>query len=209
MRVKGKKIASKLFLILTGGMIQGLAIGEFLFPHSIPSGGAGGLTVLFNYLFHIPMGTVLWFVNASMLLLAVHYLGGANAIGTLIGITVTSITVNFIEVNMNKPVTNVWFDFIVGSLLLGTGVAILLRQGVSNGGIGVIALILAKKKGIDPGKTLFWVNGSIFLITAYIIDWKIVIEAIISQWLSTRVVNWLYRLPIHKPFILTFAWRKK
>ncbi|MBE3569571.1 MAG: YitT family protein [Bacillales bacterium] len=64
-------------------------------------------------------------------------------------------------------------------------------------------------KGWNHGKTLFWVNGSIFLVTVYIFDWKIVIEAICCQCLSTRIVTWLYQAPIHKPPNIVFVWRKK
>ena len=200
----------KLLLILLGATIQGFAMGEFLFPNAIPSGGAGGLTVLFNYLLHIPTGLALWIINASMLLFAVHFLGTANVIGTLIGFSITSISVDFFETKMYMPFHNVWIELIIGSVLLGTGIAILLREGVSNGGVGVIALIISQKKGIDPGKTLFWINGAIFILTAYIIDWKIIIEAVCCQWLSTQVVDRLYHANL--PWLTSNyhpSWRKK
>lgn len=182
----------------------------FLFPNAIPSGGAGGLTVLFHYLFHIPMSIALFLLNASMLLFAVRYLGSESAIGTLFGITVTSVSVNICGVYLNTPFTNVWIDLLAGSIILGTGIGLLLRQGVSNGGIGVIAMIISKYRNTNPGKPLFWINGCIFLITAYIIDWQIVIQAVICQWLSTRIVTFLFAFPIHLNWYNTIsAWRKK
>src|SRR5690625_6638014 len=60
-----KHIIQKNGLVIAGGVIQGLGMGLFLFPHSIPSGGAGGITVLLNYWFGINMGTALWIVNFS------------------------------------------------------------------------------------------------------------------------------------------------
>ena len=80
-----------------------------------------------------------------------------------------------------------------GSIFLGIGIAVLLRQGVSNGGVGVIALIIAKYKNINPGKSLFWINGVIFVITGYVIVWEIIIQALICQWVSTTIVRWLYQ----------------
>src|SRR5690625_2229198 len=38
-------------------------MGLFLFPQSIPSGGAGGLAILLNYYVHMPLGPTLWLVN--------------------------------------------------------------------------------------------------------------------------------------------------
>ena len=199
----------KLSWVILGSVIQGIAMGEFLFPHAIPSGGAGGLTVLLNYLLHIPPGLALWLVNASMLMFGIHFLGIANVVGTLIGFSMTSITVDFFEANVYMPVTNVWLDLFIGSILLGIGVAILLRNGVSNGGVGVIALIIAKKRHIDPGKPLFWINGFIFLLTAYLIDWKIIIEAICSQWMSTHIVDWFYHINVPQSLNIHPSWRKK
>src|SRR5699024_941046 len=81
------------------------------------------------------------------------------------------------------------YDLTAGSILLGTGIGILMRQGVSNGGIGVVALIISVRRKVLPGKPLFIVNMIIFLFTALIIDWKLIFLALISQWISTKLVD--------------------
>ena len=197
----------KYILVAIGAVIQGFAMGVFLFPNYIPSGGAGGFTVLLNYWFGIPLSLALWIMNASMLLFALHYLGGKSTIGTLFGITVTSISVNLFEVSLESPFSTISLDLLFGSIFLGTGIAILLRQGVSNGGVGVIALIIAKYKKINPGKSLFWINGAIFVITGYVIVWEIIIQALICQWVSTTIVRWLYNVRVpRKRVIIDLIW---
>ncbi len=96
----------KYMLLTIGAVIQGFAMGVFLFPNYIPSGGAGGFTVLLNYWFGIPLSLALWIMNASMLLFALHYLGGRSTIGTLYGITVASISVNLFERVFGIPIAN-------------------------------------------------------------------------------------------------------
>ncbi len=191
----------KYTLVTIGAVIQGFAMGVFLFPNYIPSGGAGGFTVLLNYWFGIPLSLALWIMNASMLLFALHYLGGRSTIGTLYGITVTSISVNLFEVSLDSPFP-IWLDISFGSVFLGIGIAVLLRQGVSNGGVGVIALIIAKYKNINPGKSLFWINGAIFVITGYVIVWEIIIQALICQWVSTAIVRRLYYVRVPRKRVL-------
>ncbi|MFS0687727.1 YitT family protein [Sporosarcina sp. 179-K 8C2 HS] len=209
-RQPAKNISSflrKYILVTIGAVIQGFAMGVFLFPNYIPSGGAGGFTVLLNYWFGIPLSLALWIMNASMLLFALHYLGGKSTIGTLFGITVTSISVNLFEVSLESPFSTVSLDLLFGSIFLGTGIAVLLRQGVSNGGVGVIALIIAKYKKINPGKSLFWINGIIFVITGYVIVWEIIIQALICQWVSTTIVRWLYNVRVpRKRVIIDLIW---
>jgi uncharacterized membrane-anchored protein YitT (DUF2179 family) len=197
----------KYILVTIWAVLQGFAMGVFLFPNYIPSGGAGGFTVLLNYWFGIPLSLALWIMNASMLLFALHYLGGKSTIGTLFGITVTSISVNLFEVYLDTPFSTISLDLLFGSILLGIGIAILLRQGVSNGGVGVIALIIAKYKKINPGKSLFWINGVIFVITGYVIVWEIIIQALICQWVSTTIVRWLYNVRVpRKRMIIDLIW---
>ncbi len=197
----------KYMLLTIGAVIQGFAMGVFLFPNYIPSGGAGGFTVLLNYWFGIPLSLALWIMNASMLLFALHYLGGRSTIGTLYGITVASISVDLFNAFLESPLPTVSLDIVFGSIFLGLGIAILLRQGVSNGGVGVIALILAKYKNINPGKSLFWINGVIFVITGYVIVWEIIIQALICQWVSTTIVRWLYHARVPgKRVLIDLVW---
>ncbi|WP_078553981.1 YitT family protein [Bacillus alkalicellulosilyticus] len=201
-------IFKQYMFITCGGIIQGFAMAIFLFPHSIPSGGAGGLAVLINFILSIPIGFALWLVNFSMLVVAIKWLGNGCAIGTMYGITVASLTIYFFNIDMYRPSDYLWIDLIIGSILLGVGVGILLRQGVSNGGMGVLALLFATYRSIPPGKPLFLMNGSIFLVTAFVIDWSIVFLALVSQWLSTKVVDFIYHLKI-VPNTVSIGWRKK
>ncbi|WP_106767591.1 YitT family protein [Paenibacillus faecalis] len=190
-----RRFIKKLSLITVGSIIQGFAMAVFLFPHSIPSGGGAGIAVLLNHAFDIPISLGLWIANFIFLILTVQYLSGITAFGTVLVITITSVSVNFFEVFVESPFVNVWMDLLLGSVFLGTGVAILMKQRVSNGGIGYVALAIYKYKRIKPGTSLFWMNGFIFALTAYVIDWKIIIMAVVSQWLSTRIINWILHFP--------------
>lgn len=197
----------KFGLVVAGGAIQGLGMGVFLFPHSIPSGGAGGITVLLDYLFHIGMGLALWIVNASLLFLGVKYLGKRFALWTLLSITVTSLSVDFFEQIIFVKNRSLLLDLLFGSVFLGTGIGILMRQGVSNGGVGVIAIIISVKKRILPGRPLFFLNFFIFLFVALIIDWKLIFLALISQWISTKMVDMICEISFQQAY--TLGWRKK
>ncbi|MFV9511491.1 YitT family protein [Tepidibacillus sp. LV47] len=179
------------FMITIGAIIQGLAMDIFLFPNNIPSGGAGGIAVLMNYLFHIPTGVALWIANFSMLLAGIRWLGNSSAIGTMYSISVAAITIQVFDFPVHI-FTNVWIDLFVGSFILGIGIGILLKQGVSNGGVGVLALIIAKYRNIAPGTPLFLINGAIFLLTASLISWEIIFQALFSQWLSSKIVDLIY-----------------
>jgi uncharacterized membrane-anchored protein YitT (DUF2179 family) len=194
-------------IVLAGGAIQGFGMGMFLFPHAIPSGGAGGLAVILNHWFHLNMGFCLWLVNFSMLVIAVKYLGNRCTLWTMLAITITSASVYIVQYYIPLPIRNPWFDLVIGSLFLGIGVGILLKQGVSNGGFGVIALVISTKRSILPGKPLFWMNCSIFILTASIIKWDLILQALLSQWISTRMIDFICNKDFRQSY--TLDWRKK
>ncbi|MFD2046514.1 YitT family protein [Ornithinibacillus salinisoli] len=194
-------------LVMLGGMCQGFGMGLFLFPNSIPSGGAGGIAVLLNYWFHINMGPALWIVNFSFMLFGVKYLGKRFTLWTLIGITMTSLSIDFFESHFSIPNRSLFYDLIIGSMFLGLGIGILMRNNVSNGGIGVIAIMISNGRNILPGKPLFLINSLIFLVTAAVISWEIIFLALISQWISTTVVDVICRVDFSPSY--SFGWRKK
>lgn len=122
-----KSNAAKYGLIILGGMIQGFGMGLFLFPQYIPSGGAGGITVLLNFWFGISMGTALWIVNFSLLLVGLYFLGKRFAVWTVLAITMISMSVTFFE-QIAIPNRNLLTDLLLGSIFLGIGIGILMKQ---------------------------------------------------------------------------------
>lgn len=195
-------------IVLVGSVLQGLGMGLFLFPQSIPSGGAGGLAILLNHFFHIDMGSSLWIVNFSMLMFGVTYLGKRFAVWTVLGITMTSISIALFEQIFHLEVRIVLFDLVIGSIFLGTGIGLLMRSGVSNGGVGVIAFMISHGRNILPGKPLFVINCFIFIITAAIISWNIIFLALISQWISTKMVDLVCKFEFRQPYAFGFRNKK-
>lgn len=179
-------------------IIQGFAMATFLLPHYIPTGGAASLAVLFNYILNTPFEITLWVLNAGLLVAAIKMLGKGTAIWTLYCVTVTSLTISVISPFITGHVTNVVLDLLLGSIIFGVGIGILFRMGASSGGMDILALIISKVKGYSPGKTLFAINGTILLTTGIIIDWKIIIFAIVGQFISTRILDLVCKMKLPK-----------
>ncbi|HYF80467.1 MAG TPA: YitT family protein, partial [Symbiobacteriaceae bacterium] len=54
--------------IALGTLISALAINLFLVPTHLPSGGLGGLMLIFNYLWQIPIGPAYFVANIPAIL---------------------------------------------------------------------------------------------------------------------------------------------
>lgn len=166
----------------------------FLFPHSIPSGGAAGLAILLNYWFHLPLGLALWIVNFSMLLLAIQTFGLFWTLRTAFSVTMTSLSIAFCTSFLDMPHLGLWLDLFFGSVIFGLGVGTLIKYGASSGGMVIPALWFARLKRSRPGQAMFWINLVIFTLTATVIDFKIVFYAVICQWVSTKVIDFRSRI---------------
>lgn len=195
--------------VVLGALIQGLAMSIFLFPHNIPSGGAAGLAILANHFFQMPLGFALWLSNAVFLVFALNYFGFTWTLKTIISVATTSLIVSLISGQVIIPHIHILVDIIAGGILFGIGVGILIRCGSSSGGMVIPALMIAKFRRWNPGKVMFGINISIFLITSIVIDYKIVIFAVICQLISSNIIDYIYYLQIREMKIFSPAWRKK
>ncbi|MFS0822284.1 YitT family protein [Bacillus sp. 1P02SD] len=193
------KIMNKGLILGIAAIIQGFAMATFLFPHFIPTGGAASVAVLFNYVAGVPFDRTLWVLNAGLLFAAIKWLGKGTAIWTLYCVTVTAITIRLLTSFTLEPVSNIIVDLLVGSVVFGVGIGILFRMGASSGGMDILALIISKLKGFSPGKTLFAINGTILLTTGIVVDWKIIIFALVSQFISSRIIDLINKVNLPTP----------
>lgn len=181
----------------------------FLFPHSIPSGGAAGLALLLNHWFHLSLGFSLWLANIVFLFFALNYFGYTWTLRTIISVATTSMTITLLTSQITFPHVHIFLDILGGSIFFGIGVGILIRAGASSGGMVIPALMIASYKKWSPGKVMMGINLIIFCLTALIIEYKIVIYAIVCQFLSTNIIDFIYRLELPKFNIFYPIWRKK
>jgi uncharacterized membrane-anchored protein YitT (DUF2179 family) len=181
--------AIRLTFVTVGAVLQGLAMALFLFPHNIPSGGAAGLAILINFWTKLPLAYSLWLVNFVLLIMAINYFGYFWTIRTMYSVTITSATIHIINTTTQFPHINLIIDLVLGALLFGYGVGMLIKHRASSGGMVIPALMIASYRRLPPGKPMFWINLLIFILTATVINYQIVLYAILCQWISTKIID--------------------
>ncbi|MBS4211573.1 MULTISPECIES: YitT family protein [Neobacillus] len=195
--------------LLFGATLQGLSMSLFLFPHSIPSGGAAGLAILMNYWFGLSLGFSLWLANIVFLLFALKYFGYTWTFRTILSVATTSTVVSVITTQIPHHHVHMLFDMVCGSIFFGIGVGLLIRAGASSGGMVIPALMIAAYKNWSPGKVMMGINMMIFLLTALVIDYKIVVYAIVCQFFSTNIIDFIYELRFNRLLFLSANWRRR
>lgn len=204
-----KKTVLIYLCLLFGATLQGLSMSLFLFPHSIPSGGAAGLAILMNYWFGLSLGFSLWLANIVFLLFALKYFGYTWTFRTILSVATTSTVVSVITTQIPHHHVHMVFDMVCGSILFGIGVGLLIRAGASSGGMVIPALMIATYKNWSPGKVMMGINMMIFLLTGLVIDYKIVVYAIVCQFFSTNIIDFIYELRFNRLLFLSANWRRR
>lgn len=204
-----KKMLFTYVCLFVGALLQGISMSLFLFPHAIPSGGSAGLAILMNHWFDLSLGFSLWIANGVFLLFALKYFGYTWTFRTILSVAITSSTVNILTAHVALPHVPIFLSIVAGSLFFGIGVGLLIRVGASSGGMVIPALMIASYKKWSPGKVMMGINFFIFLFTAFVIDYKIVFYAIICQFFSTNIIDFIYEFKLPKMGGLSPNWRKR
>lgn len=174
-----------------GAGIQAAAMSIFLFPHAISSGGAAGISIMMNHLFHTPYAASIWGVNAIMIVLAIRWLGFRTAVGTLYCVSIAAAVIHWLTPYFEEPPGTIWTDLPAGAALFGIGLGLLFKYGASSGGMDIAALILSKWRNWPPGRSLFYINTAILITTGLVVDVKTILYAIICQWIASQVIDFL------------------
>ena len=147
------------FLLLTlGTLCISLGVYFFKFPNNFSTGGVSGISVVLNkYIPNMSAGSLVFVINAALLLIGFLVFGKGFGLRTAYSSTLFSGAVWALEEwsPMSAPMTGQPFMellFAVG--LPAVGSAILFNIDASSGGTDIVAMLLRKYTSLDIGKAL-------------------------------------------------------
>ncbi len=136
--------------LATGALVA--ALGFYLLNHvGLLTGGTAGVAFLLHYAFGISFGLLFFVVNLPFYYLSFRRLGFAFSLKTFIAIgmvsLVTEIESRFLLIEYLHP----GWAAVIGGLLLGYGLLALYRHRASLGGVGILAIYIQDRFGIQAG----------------------------------------------------------
>jgi len=148
-----KRLGLDSLLVISGSIIMGIGYTLFLIPFHLVPGGLSGVSIMLNYLFHLPVGLVIIVLNIPVLLISYRFLSRKYVFTTLAGMLSSSLLIDFFNQILKWPkgTENMLLAAIYGGLLLGLGLGLVFRGEASTGGSDVIGLILNKYLGVSVG----------------------------------------------------------
>lgn len=135
-----KKIIIEIFGTIIGSFIMAIGVALFLLPNQLSSGGISGIATITYYLFNIPMGSMILYINIPLFLFSFYKMGKSLFIKSIIGTFALSLFIDILD--KYEPLTHDRFlACIYGGIIIGFGTAIILKVNASTGGTDLIGYI--------------------------------------------------------------------
>lgn len=187
----------KEYVIMTIGMcIYSFGWIGCVLPAKSTSGAASGLAIVISTALEntmgwdVKIGTIVFIINATLLIIAGFVLGWNFGIKTIWCILALSLSMNgWQEILPAEDFLHIdrFLSMVVGGVITGVGVAMALMQGGSAGGTDIVAMIINKFRSISYGRIIFVLD---LLIIASSLTVGFTIDAAIYGYIMTLVFGY-------------------
>ena len=163
------KVIKSYSLITIGITISMLGWAGFLIPNKIAGGGVGGLSTIFYYLFHISPGLTYFSLNVVLIILGLIFIGKDFSVKTIYSVILGSVLLQvFVEIFPKGIFTqDPFLATIIGSVLIGTGIAIVFLQNGTTGGSDIIAQLFNRYFGFAPGRVIMITDALVIIFAGF------------------------------------------
>lgn len=190
------KVLKEYGLMSLGMLLYSFGWIGCILPVDGTGGGAAGLSlVLCNAMqelfgISIQIGTMVFLINAILLLVAGFIVGWNFGIKTIFSVAVLSVAMNFWQTILPGG------DFlhlerilavILGGILAGLGIALCFSQGGSTGGTDIVAMIINRYRTISYGKILIY-SDFVIIGSSMLVGYQI--DTVIYGYVMTAVVGY-------------------
>ncbi len=161
---KVKEFLADTLVFILGGILYSVAINCFLSRNNILNGGFTGVATIINFLFDLPIGTVLFIMNIPVFAVAFKKLGVRFVLRT---VWATLINSTLIDIGVLLPVyqNDLLLSSLFGGALTGIALGIIFVRNATTGGVDIIAkLIQLKKPHISMGRSILLFDAAIVVL---------------------------------------------
>lgn len=192
--------------ILIGCVIMALGMNLFLIPYKLAPGGVSGLATVLHHVSQgrLPVGLLMLAMNIPLFLLGWKSKGHGFMLRSLFGTIVLSLVIDLTAPSIDRLV-NVWFvsmdvtmatpdlllNALAGGLIMGIGLAFVLKEDATTGGTDMAAAILRKFiPGLSIGTFLLFLDVVVVLFaTVAFRSIKLGLYATVSLYVASKTID--------------------
>lgn len=143
------------------------------------TGQTAGAGVLLSYVSGWSFGVTFFVLNAPFYILAWLRMGLRFTIKTAIAVTLVSVMVELFPLLVSFDRLDPAFAALAAGGLTGVGLLVIFRHGASLGGIGILALFLQERAGIQAGWVQLGFDAVLFVLAFTVLDpWLVALSLV-------------------------------
>lgn len=175
--------------VMIGTLVYTFGVMVFTVPFRFPDSGVTGIAVLLNYSigFSIPLAVAI--ANIVLLAWAWRELSARVVVWTIISVAFSTFLMKVMS-DMPFPHTDqMLLIALMGGAVKGFGSGIVLRTGVSMGGLDIVILYLQKKYGIAVGQYNFYINMCIIGASTFVVGVERAMLGLAAIYASSQMID--------------------
>ena len=178
-----------LLQIIVGTGMAVFAMKGFMIPNKFMDGGVTGISILLHEISHINISIFIIVFNLPFIYLGYKRIGKTFAVQTALAVFLLALGLIFIDI---KPVTtDRLLIAIFGGILIGTGVALVIRSGGVIDGAEVIAVFTRRRTGFSNSEIIMLFNTFIFAGAAFHFGLETAMYSLITYFAATRATDYV------------------
>ncbi len=170
--------------LFIGNLLLAFAVGMFLLPNNVLSGGVSGISLLLSPFIPLDEATIILGLNVILLLSGWACLGFKFMVNSCVSSLLYPILLMIIQSLFTVPVVDPLLAAIFGGLLAGVGVGIVIKQGASTGGMDIPPLIANKYLHVDVSKAVMVTDALTVVFGLFVYGFEEVLIGLVSVYVT-------------------------
>ena len=191
MKMNWRKSLETIICVLLGNIALAVAVGAFIVPHGIITGGSTGIALTINHYVKGNLSVTIFIVNIILFILGTIVLGKKFALTTLVSTVVYPVFLSIVQAipGITKLTDHVMLASLYGGAVLGLGIGLVVRVGASTGGTDILALVLHKWFHIPLAVFIYMVDFSVLLCQAFFSNSEQILYGILVLVVAAMALN--------------------
>ena len=190
--IKQKIRVKELIEFIIGCFLVALAFNLFMSPNNLVAGGVSGFSLILKHFFGLNPSTIISVANVFLIILSFLVLGKEKTKATILGSILFPIFVSLTEhlsTYISFKESEMILIAVFGGVLQGIGAGLIFRAGYSTGGTDILNMIVSKIFKISLGNSMFFTDGTIILIGAFVFGFNHLMYSLIILYLISTLTD--------------------
>lgn len=153
---------------------------QFLTAAGLVTGQTAGAAVLLSYTGDWSFGVWFFLLNLPFYLLGWFRMGPRFVVKTVIAVTLVSFMSWIMPHLVSFDALDPWAASALSGAIIGMGLIVIFRHGASLGGIGILALWVQERFGIQAGWVQLGFDAVLFAVAALVLDPWLVLASLLG-----------------------------